>query len=100
MKRRSFPASDPLNQDWNDQPNCDLIAFCCFSSSNNLVCIGHAVPLKYKPSPVGPLRAKALCFGGLMGRVGGWRGGAGGGLDGNTHGVTHDRESMEVNVRL
>lgn len=24
----------------------------------------------------------------------------GGGLDGNTHGVTHDRESMEVNVRL
>lgn len=26
--------------------------------------------------------------------LGGW------GLDGNTHGVTHDRESMEVNVRL
>lgn len=27
-------------------------------------------------------------------------GGVARGLDGNAHGVTHDRESMEVNVRL
>lgn len=55
------------------------------------------MPLVSKPSPAGPLKAKALCFGGYEGD-GRWVWGRVG--DGNSHRVTHDRESMEVNVRL
>lgn len=54
------------------------------------------MPLASKPSPAGPLKAKALCFGGCEGDERGVLGGE----DGNAHRVTHDRESMEVNVRL
>lgn len=106
---------DPLNQDWNDQPNWDLIAFCCFSTSNNLVVVGSdgeggfaLGALRHskeaKPSAAGPVESEGgSVFGGCTG--GRWvewgvlRSG-GGVFDGNTHRVTRDQESVEVNVRL
>lgn len=105
---------DPLNQDWNDEPNWDLIAFCCFFTSNNFqASFFFFLPVlscatERKPIAAGPhQKRRQLCFwwvqrgrGAGWGVCGGMRGGAGRGVDGSAHGVTRDQESMEVNVRL
>lgn len=66
-KKGSLLPADP-HQHWNDQPNWDLIAFCCVPQA--IIWLHWS-----KPGSVGPLKAEALF---------GEGGSAGGVCDGNT----------------